>query len=201
MYGTYRSANDTTTDVNTITTRYADVAIEFSMPAYVAGGSAAAREPCWRVYVRRARCAHHELCASQLNPAVRGTVARERGTHVEVERHADDGQEPQHLVHPADVAAEPVGVLVRERLEEEVEEVDRRERECVQQEGLEHVRAHLRVAAGGVCSMLGVAARTAGRAHLDMRRTTASQRKASSRPRPAACSCSRAVSCGVRNVG
>ena len=32
MYGTYDSANDTTTDVNTITARYADVASALSMP-------------------------------------------------------------------------------------------------------------------------------------------------------------------------
>jgi len=32
MYGMFPSANETTTDVNTITTRYAEVAIDFNIP-------------------------------------------------------------------------------------------------------------------------------------------------------------------------
>ena len=61
MYGTYDSANETTTDVNTITARYAEVASALSMPLYVDGGCAAARVPCWRVKVRLAMSVHHEL--------------------------------------------------------------------------------------------------------------------------------------------
>lgn len=40
-----------------------------------------------------------------------------------------------------------------------------------------------------------------GRTHLDTSRMTASHLNASNRPLPAALSCSRAVSCGVRKVG
>ena len=60
-YGTYASARETTTEVKTITPRYADVASAFSIPLYVAGGAAAARVPCWRVKVRFALSVHHEL--------------------------------------------------------------------------------------------------------------------------------------------
>ena len=57
----YESANETTTDVKTITPRYAEVASALSMPLYVEGACAAARVPCWRVKVRFARSVHHEL--------------------------------------------------------------------------------------------------------------------------------------------
>ena len=67
-------------------------------------------------------------------------------THIEVEREADDGEEPEGLVEPTDVSAEPVLVLLRERHKQEVEEIYRREREQVCQQGFEHVRAHLGVA-------------------------------------------------------
>lgn len=46
MYGMYESANETTTDVKTMTARYAEVASAFSIPLYVDGGCTAARVPC-----------------------------------------------------------------------------------------------------------------------------------------------------------
>lgn len=59
--GTKRSENEMTSDVTSITIRYADVARELRMPVYVVGGSAAAREPCRSVNVRFARPVLHEL--------------------------------------------------------------------------------------------------------------------------------------------
>jgi len=44
-YGTLPSANETTTDVNTITTRYADVASMVNIPVYVTGCWYTARLP------------------------------------------------------------------------------------------------------------------------------------------------------------
>ena len=59
--GMRRSRNETTTDVNTMITRYAEVAIELRMPEYDVGGGTVAREPCRRVIVRLAITLHHEL--------------------------------------------------------------------------------------------------------------------------------------------
>ena len=64
-YGMYASAKETTTDVKTITPRYADVASALSMPLYVDGGCAAAREPCWSVKARFAISVHQELCGGR----------------------------------------------------------------------------------------------------------------------------------------
>lgn len=73
-------------------------------------------------------------------PRVSGRNKRtDKRAHIEVERHADDGQKPEDLIEPADVATEPVRVLVCERLEEQVEEVYRRQRYTVQQQRLEYV--------------------------------------------------------------
>lgn len=48
-----------------MTPRYADVAMLFRIPRYVPCAlSAAAREPCWSMYARRARAAVHVLCAA-----------------------------------------------------------------------------------------------------------------------------------------
>ena len=44
--GIKRNEKETTSEVNTMTMRYAEVAMEFSSPVYVDGGSLAAREPC-----------------------------------------------------------------------------------------------------------------------------------------------------------
>ncbi|KAJ3551720.1 hypothetical protein NM688_g4545 [Phlebia brevispora] len=59
--GIKRSDRDTTTDVKTIIIRYADVAIELSMPVYVEGDSATAREPCCKVKARLASPVHQKL--------------------------------------------------------------------------------------------------------------------------------------------
>ena len=52
-------------------------------------------------------------------------------TRVQVQRDPNHWEQPQDLVEPADIAAEPLGVLVRERLEKQVEDINRRERQAV----------------------------------------------------------------------
>lgn len=64
MRGMYPRAKETTTEVKTMTTRYADVAIAVSSPVYVTDCccTAPARFACCREYVRFAITEHHELC-------------------------------------------------------------------------------------------------------------------------------------------
>lgn len=45
-------------------------------------------------------------------------------TYVQIERHADDGKEPEHLVESPNIPPKPVCVLVGKRKEKKVEEVD-----------------------------------------------------------------------------
>jgi hypothetical protein len=52
------NANETTTDVNIMTKRYADVAIARSMPVYDVGWGAEGRPPCLSKYVRFATMVH-----------------------------------------------------------------------------------------------------------------------------------------------
>ena len=52
-------------------------------------------------------------------------------TYIKIQRSTDDGEEPKYAVEPPDVAVEPFRLPVDERLEEEVEHVDRGERESV----------------------------------------------------------------------
>lgn len=68
-------------------------------------------------------------------------------TYVEVGRETHDGEEPEDLVEPAGIAAEPVRVLMGQRGEQEIEEVDGRQRDGAEEQRLEHARAYLVIAA------------------------------------------------------
>lgn len=51
--------------------------------------------------------------------------------YIKIQRSTDDGEEPKDAVEPPDVAVEPFRLSVYEWLEEEVEDVDRGERESI----------------------------------------------------------------------
>jgi len=53
---------------------------------------------------------------------------------IEIEGYTDDGDEPQDLIEPPDVAAQPVRMVVHERLEQQIEGVNGRQRERVEEE-------------------------------------------------------------------
>lgn len=64
-YGIFCNANDTATEVKTITTLYAEVAIAVTIPLYVTG-CVAVWAPCCRVYVLLAMIWHQVLCRHEI---------------------------------------------------------------------------------------------------------------------------------------
>ena len=67
-------------------------------------------------------------------------------THVKIEGYPDDREQPEDLVEPPEVPMEPLLLRLRQWEEKPVEEVDRHQRDGIQHERLEHIRADLRVA-------------------------------------------------------
>ena len=101
------------------------------MPLYVTGWVCTARLPCCSTNVRLAISVHHELCGHKLRSTT--VLETETPTDIKIEGYTDDGDEPQDLIEPPDVAAQPVRVVVHEWLEQ-IERVNGRQRERVEEE-------------------------------------------------------------------
>ena len=67
-------------------------------------------------------------------------------THVKIEGYSDHREQPEDLVEPSEVPMEPLLLRLRQWEEKPVEEVDRHQRDGIQHERLEHIRADLGVA-------------------------------------------------------
>ena len=119
--------------------------------------------PCRKVNARFAMRAHHEACTEDTprrhkhvvnkclasEPRKKGGDIQNTYTHVKVERDADDGQQPQDAVKPADATVQPLlrWLLLLQGLQKEVEDVDREHGDAIQHERLERIRADLCIAA------------------------------------------------------
>ena len=98
---------------------------------------------------RRGGTSTLSISALPRNQEKKGGDIQNTYTHVKVERDADDGQQPQDAVKPADATVQPLlrWLLLLQGLQKEVEDVDREHGDAIQHERLERIRADLCIAA------------------------------------------------------
>ena len=91
-----------------------------------------------------------------------GEKTKRNTTHIEIQGHAEDRQQPQNTIEPTDTPMEPILrpccqrkcalpipflFPARQRMQEKVKDIDRQKGDAVEQERLERIRADLGIAA------------------------------------------------------
>ena len=193
--------------------------------------------PCRRVKVRFAIREHHEACTNEnryiykrqqprtaRNLRLRmgwqwgrmGEKTKRNTTHIEIQGHAEDRQQPQNTIEPTDTPMEPILrpccqhkcalpipflFPARQRMQEKVKDIDRQKGDAVEQERLERIRADLGIAAYTQSTNRRAKKKVERQTFLVMSPTTMSHRKASTRPRHAQPICNLRVSWKARKTG